>query len=135
MSKRSETVAAEMCVALGATEARVESYPNRELTLGPLAIVQALPVKNRRLVGPWCFLDRFGPLTFSGGTPMDAAPHPHIDRARGADAAREHGPAERRAALGGDWEDCRRFGDVAAYKGPRLSAPSLVRFARPNPVS
>jgi len=23
----------------------------------------------------------------------------------------------------------------AAYKGPRLNAPSLVRFARPNPVS
>ena len=34
-----------------------------------------------------------------------------------------------------DWEDRRRFGEVAAYKGPRLSAPSLVRFARPNPVS
>ncbi len=34
-----------------------------------------------------------------------------------------------------DWEDRQRFGDVAAYKGPRLSAPSLVRFARPNPVS
>ena len=30
-----------------------------------------------------------------------------------------------------DWEDRRRFGDVAAYKGPRLNAPSLVRFARP----
>jgi hypothetical protein len=78
MSKRSETVAAETCVALGATDARVESYPNRELTLGSLAIVRALPVKDRRLVGPWCFLDRFGPLTFSAGKPMDVAPHPHI---------------------------------------------------------
>jgi hypothetical protein len=78
MSKRSETVAAETCVALGATEPRVESYPNRELTLGSLAIDRALPVKDRRLVGPWCFLDRFGPLTFTGGKPMDVAPHPHI---------------------------------------------------------
>jgi redox-sensitive bicupin YhaK (pirin superfamily) len=34
-----------------------------------------------------------------------------------------------------DWEGRHRFGEVAAYKGPRLSAPSLVRFARPNPVS
>ena len=34
-----------------------------------------------------------------------------------------------------DWEDRTRFGEVAAYKGPRLNAPSLVRFARPNPVS
>ena len=34
-----------------------------------------------------------------------------------------------------DWEDHHRFGGVAAYQGPRLTAPSLVRFARPNPVS
>jgi redox-sensitive bicupin YhaK (pirin superfamily) len=34
-----------------------------------------------------------------------------------------------------DWEDRRRFGDVTAYRGPRLTAPELVRFARPNPVS
>src|SRR6185503_10488349 len=54
------------------------SYPNRELSLGNLAISRALPVKDRRLVGPWCFLDRFGPLTFSEGKPMDVAPHPHI---------------------------------------------------------
>jgi redox-sensitive bicupin YhaK (pirin superfamily) len=65
-------------VALGAADARVESYPNRDLTLGALEITRALPVKDRRLVGPWCFLDRFGPLTFSGDKPMDVAPHPHI---------------------------------------------------------
>jgi len=29
-------------------------------------------------VGPWCFLDRFGPLSFSEAKPMDVAPHPHI---------------------------------------------------------
>lgn len=78
MSRRSETVAAEGCVALGAADARVESYPGRELSLGSLAISRALPVRDRRLVGPWCFLDRFGPLTFNQGRPMDVAPHPHI---------------------------------------------------------
>jgi quercetin 2,3-dioxygenase len=78
MSKRSATVAAETCVAHGAADARVDSYPNRELSLGSLAISRALPVKDRRLVGPWCFLDRFGPLTFNDGKPMDVAPHPHI---------------------------------------------------------
>jgi hypothetical protein len=41
--------------------------------LGSLAISRALPVKDRRLVGPWCFLDRFGPLTFSDAKPMDVA--------------------------------------------------------------
>jgi len=30
------------------------------------------------MIGPWCFLDRFGPLTFSEGKPMDVAPHPHM---------------------------------------------------------
>ena len=78
MSKRTETVAAEACVAVGATDARVTAYPNREVTLGSLAISRALPIKDRRLVGPWCFLDRFGPLTFDAGKPMDVAPHPHI---------------------------------------------------------
>ena len=34
-----------------------------------------------------------------------------------------------------DWEERRRFGEVRAYDGPRLSAPSLERFARANPVS
>jgi quercetin 2,3-dioxygenase len=78
MSKRSEPVSAEECIALGASQRQLESYPNREVHLGALAIARALPIRDRRLVGPWCFLDRFGPLTFSEGKPMDVAPHPHI---------------------------------------------------------
>jgi redox-sensitive bicupin YhaK (pirin superfamily) len=57
---------------------RLDSYPNRELALGSLPVTRILPVKDRRLVGPWCFLDRFGPLSFTGQKPMDVAPHPHI---------------------------------------------------------
>ncbi len=78
MSRRSDSVSAEECVALGAAGQRWEPYPNRELSLGSLVVSRALPIKDRRLVGPWCFLDRFGPLTFSSGKPMDVAPHPHI---------------------------------------------------------
>jgi redox-sensitive bicupin YhaK (pirin superfamily) len=78
MSKRSETVAAEECIALGAVQRQLDAYPNREVNLGALAVARALPIKDRRLVGPWCFLDRFGPLTFDEGKPMDVAPHPHI---------------------------------------------------------
>ena len=33
------------------------------------------------------------------------------------------------------WEERRGFGEVNAYQGPRLSAPSLVPLARPNPAS
>ncbi len=53
-------------------------YTPKHTTLGSLDIVRALPVKGRRMVGPWCFLDRFGPLSFTEGMPMDVAPHPHI---------------------------------------------------------
>jgi redox-sensitive bicupin YhaK (pirin superfamily) len=56
----------------------LEVYPNREVSLGALSVSRALPIRERRLVGPWCFLDRFGPMTFAEGKPMDVAPHPHI---------------------------------------------------------
>jgi redox-sensitive bicupin YhaK (pirin superfamily) len=71
-------VAAESLVALGATERRLDEYANYEIALGTLRISRALPVKGRRMVGPWCFLDRFGPLSFTEGMPMDVAPHPHM---------------------------------------------------------
>jgi quercetin 2,3-dioxygenase len=56
----------------------VKSHAARATHLGELPIWRALPVRERRLIGPWCFLDRYGPLNFSEGTPMDVAPHPHI---------------------------------------------------------
>jgi redox-sensitive bicupin YhaK (pirin superfamily) len=46
--------------------------------LGALEVHRVLPVRGRRLIGPWCFFDRFGPLTFGTDKPMDVAPHPHI---------------------------------------------------------
>ncbi len=30
------------------------------------------------MVGPWCFLDRYGPLSFTSEIPMLVAPHPHM---------------------------------------------------------
>ena len=56
----------------------MQSFPTKEIKLGDLRVERALPVRNRRLVGPWCFLDRFGPLSFTNEKPMDVAPHPHI---------------------------------------------------------
>lgn len=55
-----------------------ETFPPRHESLGELTIRRALPAARRRTVGPWCFFDRYGPLTFSEGKPMDVAPHPHI---------------------------------------------------------
>src|SRR5262245_21128189 len=71
-------VRTEQLVALGASRPVVESYPSRDTEVGALKVSRALPVKGRRMIGPWCFLDRYGPLTFSAGRPMDVAPHPHL---------------------------------------------------------
>jgi redox-sensitive bicupin YhaK (pirin superfamily) len=74
----SRAFSAEESAALGAQGRTLESHPNRNTKLGQLEISRALPIRDRRMVGPWCFLDRFGPLSFTGETPMDVPPHPHI---------------------------------------------------------
>src|SRR5690349_16801274 len=55
-----------------------EKFPAHETSLGSLKVLRALPIRQKRLVGAWCFLDRFGPLSFGEDKPMDIAPHPHI---------------------------------------------------------
>jgi quercetin 2,3-dioxygenase len=74
----SEQVAAEACVSVGHAGGPIEAFPGRELKLGDLSISRVLPVRDKRLVGPWCFLDRFGPIRFADAKPIDVAPHPHI---------------------------------------------------------
>jgi hypothetical protein len=69
---------AEVGVGEPAASATVEALPGRVTDLGGLPIRRLLPRSQRRLVGPWCFLDSYGPLTFTSGKPMDVAPHPHI---------------------------------------------------------
>lgn len=66
------------CGSLEEKDSEIKAYPNRETNLGELEISRALPIREHRLVGPWCFLDRFGPLTFSDSKPMKVLPHPHI---------------------------------------------------------
>jgi hypothetical protein len=72
------TVTANACVALGAPQQQFEAHPSRDVTLGSLIVHRARPVRGRRMIGPWCFLDRFGPLTFTEGSAIDVAPHPHM---------------------------------------------------------
>lgn len=48
-------------------------------TLGEgMKIRRAIPTRERRMVGPWCFLDHFGPVDVSQGKGMRVGPHPHI---------------------------------------------------------
>jgi len=47
--------------------------------LGDQFIVRrALPSRQRRMVGPFVFLDQMGPYVFSAGHGLDVRPHPHI---------------------------------------------------------
>lgn len=39
---------------------------------------RALPSRQRRMVGPFIFLDQMGPHVFSAGQGLDVRPHPHI---------------------------------------------------------
>jgi redox-sensitive bicupin YhaK (pirin superfamily) len=41
-------------------------------------VARALPTRERRLVGPFCFLDHLGPAELEPGHAMDVRPHPHI---------------------------------------------------------
>ena len=70
---------AERCEAEGATRAEILSWPARTADLGGgMTVLRALPLRQQRMVGPWCFFDYYGPLSFSGRKAMDVAPHPHI---------------------------------------------------------
>ncbi len=57
----------------------IASYPVRSADLGGgLSVERALPLRQQRLVGAWCFADHFGPLNFRDRKIMDVAPHPHM---------------------------------------------------------
>lgn len=78
MSNLTPMATAETCQSECTAAPTLEELPGRLTDLGGLAIRRLLPRSQRRLVGPWCFLDSFGPLAFASGKPMDVAPHPHI---------------------------------------------------------
>jgi len=62
MSNLAPTTTAEPCAADPARPT-LQALPGRLTDLGGLAIRRLLPRSQRRLVGPWCFLDSYGPLT------------------------------------------------------------------------
>ena len=39
---------------------------------------RALPSRQRRMVGPFVFLDQMGPHVFDAGRGLDVRPHPHV---------------------------------------------------------
>ncbi len=62
-----------------AAEPQLNLLQGRASDLGAGLIVnRLLPQRARRMVGPWCFLDLIGPVSFEPGRGVDVAPHPHI---------------------------------------------------------
>ncbi|OYD23367.1 pirin family protein [Oceanimonas baumannii] len=56
-----------------------ERLPARQADVGGIPVARLLPVRQRRLIGAWCFLDHAGPAHFTAGQPgMRVGPHPHI---------------------------------------------------------
>ena len=50
----------------------------RDARVGAMTVRRMLPLRLRRSVGPWCFMDHYGPLDVDGVTGMNVPPHPHI---------------------------------------------------------
>lgn len=49
--------------------------------LGAFKVNRTLPSKTRTMVGPFIFVDEFGPARLPAGQGMDVRPHPHINLA------------------------------------------------------
>lgn len=46
--------------------------------VGGIPVRRALPGKERRTIGAWCFLDHIGPAEQKPGQELNVGPHPHI---------------------------------------------------------
>ena len=56
-----------------------EVFTGREVLLGEATNVRRLlPNLGRRMVGPWCFVDHYGPDDIADAAGMQVPPHPHI---------------------------------------------------------
>jgi redox-sensitive bicupin YhaK (pirin superfamily) len=49
--------------------------------LGAFTVRRAIPAPARKMVGPFIFVDQFGPAHLPPGQAMDVRPHPHINLA------------------------------------------------------
>jgi redox-sensitive bicupin YhaK (pirin superfamily) len=50
----------------------------RNARVGDMTVRRLLPLRLRRSVGAWCFVDHYGPTDVDGVAGMNVPPHPHI---------------------------------------------------------
>jgi hypothetical protein len=56
----------------------IEVKEGRTTRIGELGILRVLPTKQRRTIGPWCFVDLMSPDDVDRPPPLEIGPHPHI---------------------------------------------------------
>ena len=57
----------------------IQDFQIRSAEIGKGTVIKrALPSRNKRMIGAWCFLDHAGPVSFPQGDGLDVGPHPHI---------------------------------------------------------
>src|SRR5438309_5907961 len=59
----------------------VQTIPPVTHDLGDFKVNRTLPGRQRTMVGPFIFIDEFGPARLPAGRGMDVRPHPHINLA------------------------------------------------------
>jgi redox-sensitive bicupin YhaK (pirin superfamily) len=52
--------------------------PSQRRDLGGFEVGRVLPFAQKRMIGPFVFLDHIGPARFASGQGIDVRPHPHI---------------------------------------------------------
>jgi quercetin 2,3-dioxygenase len=72
------TVDAEVEIAGSPVQAHDALTSAREARVGDMTVRRLLPLRQRRSVGAWCFIDHYGPMSVDGVTGMRVPPHPHI---------------------------------------------------------
>ena len=68
----------DLLPAPGAPPAPVRFRSRAAIVGEDTRITRALPHRDRRRVGAWCFLDHLGPVQFAAGKGMHVGAHPHI---------------------------------------------------------
>jgi quercetin 2,3-dioxygenase len=73
------TVDAELEIAEPSVQGSdLEVTAAREAHVGDMTVRRLLPLRLRRSVGAWCFVDHYGPMSVDGVAGMRVPPHPHI---------------------------------------------------------
>lgn len=56
----------------------IEVREGRQTRIGEMGVLRVLPTRNRRTVGPWCFVDLMEAGDVDQPPPLEIGPHPHI---------------------------------------------------------